>query len=193
MTACAGATTSPTHAFPTLEPHTPAPTIDYQHVQRFAINEPIELTNDGVTVSARLKVTRVAQVSGFGNVGLPGNAPRFVGPVFLAVEIKFEAVHGPFSYSPATWSIVDGANHEFSYADPPDGPKQMLREQGTLPEGASITGWLIFEVAPEGLALLSPTQVRAPEFEQKPLWVVVVRDADARPPTGTPVPAGANP
>lgn len=140
MTACAGATTSPTHAFPTLEPHTPAPTIDYQHVQRFAMNEPIELTKDGVTVSARLKVTRVAQVSGFGNVGLPGNAPRFVGPVFLAVEITFEAVHGPFSYSPATWSIVDGSNHEFSYADPPrrakaDAPGARSASGGCLDHG----------------------------------------------------------
>jgi hypothetical protein len=192
MTACAGPTASPTHAFPTLERHTPTPTVDFGPVQRYAVGQPIELSHDGGTSSARLTVTRVAQVSGFGNIDIPRNGPRFVGPVFVVVELTFDAIHGSYDYSPYVWDVVDGSNNTFDLSFPPDKPRQALGE-GTLSEGSSISGWLVFEVAPDGLLLLSPLPYTGTSKTTAPPWVVVLRNADDRVPTGTPVPAGATP
>ena len=173
-------------------PPLPKPSvIDYASVHHFAIGEPIQLSTDGTTVGGRITVLRVAQVSAWGDPAIPGDSPASAAAVFLAAQVEYEAVGTSFAYTPESWTLVNDVGNYVRGAHPPDGPTEMLGT-GTLAAGTSITGWLIFEIAPDGLALLNPVPATKAAV-QAPPWVVLLRDAAEAIPVGTPVPAGAAP
>lgn len=179
----AQATTDPTEAAvattePTPEPTeaaTPEPTPEpTAQSTTFAIGEVVTITQDGepwadFTVLEVQVATEYPDPDGFYN-----DTPQNPGFVFLAAKVRYEALANGVDYNPFDFQVfVDGQAVE-SYAFAINGPKPEL-SSGTLPQGRTAEGWLLFEVPEAGEVLLSYTGNMF--LDEAPVFEIVLRDA----------------
>ena len=162
---------------PTEEPTpevTPEPTPDpTPESSTFAVGDVITITEDG-DPWADFTVLEVQEAAEFVDPdGYFNDTPQTDGYVFLAAKVRYEALTNGVDYNPFDFQIfVDGQAVE-SYAFATNGPEPEL-SSGTLPEGRSAEGWLLYEVPPTGEVLLSYTGNMF--LDDAPVFEVVLRE-----------------
>jgi hypothetical protein len=172
----AEATPEPTEiptAPPTPAP-TPAPTPMPTPVSTtFSIGEVITITEDG-DPWANFTVLEVAQAAEFPDPdGFYSDTPQTDGYVFLTARVRYDALVNGVDYNPFDFQIfVDGQAVD-SWAFVINGPEPEL-SSGTLPEGRSAEGWLVYEVPAAGEVLLSYSGNMF--LDEAPVFEVVLRE-----------------
>jgi hypothetical protein len=154
-TETAAATPTPTEtAAPTPSPTaTPAAT---PKSTTYAIGDEITITQDG-DPWANFTVVEVRQAKEFADPdGFYNDTPQTAGYVYVAANVKYEAIVDGVDYNPFDFQIfvADKAVDNVAFAI--NGPKPEL-SSGTLPKGRTAEGWLLYEVPPTGKVVLSYT------------------------------------
>ena len=164
-TPAALATSAPTER-PTAEP-VPEPTPEEVDTL-FNVGEPVVVTEDGQEW-ATIVVTDVKQAKGFGDY----DRPEVKGNVYITAKVTYEALTDGVDYNPLDWQVfVDGeAGSIFTFVM--DGPKPNL-SSGTLPEGRKASGYVVYEVPPEGEVRMS--YVGNMFSDEGPVFEVILRE-----------------
>ena len=74
------------------------------------------------------------------------------------------------SYGPFDWAIYADGQQLADYSFVLNGPQPTL-SSGTLPKERTASGWLVYEIPPQGRIVLS----YEPNFEGPPVYEITVR------------------
>lgn len=184
LAACSAQTAAPGSVDPTPVPadatpepeHTATPdatTAATPATSTFAVGDPITITEDG-SDWAEFTVLEVVETPEFTDPdGFLNDTPQTDGYVFIAARVRYEALASGVEYNPFDFQVfVDGQAVE-GYTFALNGPQPEL-SSGTLPQGRTAEGWLLYEVPAEGEVLLSYTGNMF--LDEEPVFEVVLRD-----------------
>jgi hypothetical protein len=137
------------------------------------VGEVITITEGGepwadFTVLEVLQAAEFVDPDGYFN-----DTPQTDGYVYMAAKVRYEALDDGVSYGSFDFQVfVDGRAVEgFAFAT--HGPEPDL-SSGTLPQGRTAEGWLLYEVPPTGEVLLSYSGNMF--LNEAPIFEVVLRD-----------------
>lgn len=152
---------------PTPEP-TPVPTAA---TTTFAVDDVITITQNG-DPWADFTVLEVQEAAEFVDPdGFFNDTPQTSGYVYLAAKVRYVAVTDGVDYNPFDFQIFVGGQAVDSFAFALNGPEPEL-SSGTLPQGRSAEGWILYEVPPTGEVLLSYGNMF---LDEAPVFEVVLR------------------
>ena len=146
-------------------PPTPEPTI-----QQAILGATVDIECGG-TPCMIIVVSEVSEQATYPDPnGFYADEPQVPGNVFLQVFVEYRSLMHDASYGPFDWAIYADGQQLGDYTFVVNGPEPTLGS-GTLPKDRTASGWLIYEVPPQGRIMLS----YEPNFEGPPVYEIVVR------------------
>ena len=137
----------------------------------YAVGDPITMMQDG-TRSAEFSVLEVREAETFmAPNGLTGDSTQTSGYVFLALSVRYEALADGARYGAFQFQILANGQPVGGPASALYGPQPVLTV-GTLDQGTTAEGWLLYEVPPTGEIRLSYTDPGT--LGDPPIFEVVV-------------------
>ena len=133
------------------------------------VGDTVTVTRNGADW-AKITVSDVSSAASYPG-GLP-DKPRTAGNVFIAARVPYEALSLGVDYGRYDWKALCGGI-AVDYYSALHGPSPSL-DSGHLPNGQKATGFVVFEVAPQGEVRLSYT---AGSLSSTPMFEVVIRVA----------------
>lgn len=159
---------------PSATPEAPSPTPEPTPASStFAVGDTITIEKDGAPW-AKFTVLEVREAAVLEDPdGIFNDTPQTDGNVFLMARVRYEAITNGVDYNPFDFQIfVDGqAVENFTFVA--NGPQPEL-SSGTLPQGRTAEGWLVYEVPSQGEVLLSYSG--NPFLDDAPPFEVVLRE-----------------
>lgn len=160
---------------PSLEPNVsevpssqPSPT-----TTTYAVGDVITMVQDGHP-SAEFTVLEVRQATEYmAPDRLTGDAPQNAEYVFLALSVRYEALADGARYGSFQFQVLVGGQPLGNPASALYGPEPLLTV-GTLSEGGTAEGWVLYEVPPTGEVRLSYTDPAT--LDDPPVFEVVLRE-----------------
>ena len=102
--------------------------------------------------------------------GFFDDEPRQEGYVYLQVFVEYEALADSASFNTFDWQVFADGRLLDSFAYAVNGPQPDLGS-GRLPAGRTASGWLLYEVPPQGEIVLA----YAPNFDGPPVFEIQLR------------------
>lgn len=152
---------------------TTAPTPGPPATSTFAVGDVITISENDEPW-ADFTVIEVQQAAEFVDPnGFFNDTPQTDGYVFLSARVRYQALTDGVTYNPFDFQVfIDGqAVESFTFAL--YGPEPDL-SSGTLPQGRTAEGWLLYEVPPTGEVLLSYSGNVF--LNEAPIFEVVLRE-----------------
>jgi hypothetical protein len=130
---------------------TPAPT----GPATYAIGDTITVTNNGAPW-ATIAITEVKVAASYTGTGAYAytDKPQTAGDVFISAKVTYAALTNGVDYNPFDWQVFCGGVAVQSFTMVLSGPKPALAS-GTLPNGRSASGYVVYEVPAKGEVRMS--------------------------------------
>jgi hypothetical protein len=149
--------------------HGGTPTLAPSGAKTYQIGDTVTVTRNGADW-AKVTVSDVSSAASY--PGALADKPGTTGNIFIAARVTYEALAQGVSFNPYDWQAncqgVAADHHVVLY-----GPSPGL-DSGHLGNGKKATGFIVFEVAPNGEVRLSYT---AASLSKTPMFEVVIRAA----------------
>jgi hypothetical protein len=104
--------------------------------------------------------------------GQYADSPQISGYIFLAARVRYEALTDGVRYGSFQFDLLVDGQAVDSYPFAPNGPKPEL-SRGTLSQGLTTEGWVLYEVPPVGEVRLSYSDLLT--LNEPPIFEVVLR------------------
>jgi hypothetical protein len=173
------ATPAPATVAPeTVAPETEAPTEDLESEEpaalapdRYEPGTTVIVTNDDEDF-VEITVSDVSTAELYEG-DMVDDEPQTAGNVFIQASVEYHALVDDVAYNALDWRLVVDGVEQNSFTFVLNGPEPELGS-GVLAANESATGWLIYEVPPEGEVVIQWGDILV--FQDGPVFEVLLRE-----------------